>query len=279
MKKNYIILSITIFIIVIIAGTVWGYNSYKENATIITSESNKEFLSNPIEEEEELIGDIDVNDIKKLNSIIEDEREKLRYDEAINIEFKGKKIVITGVQPLENIDEIKGYYPSINIPATVDRYNFERALIFENSIANYYVSDEKIVSQEELGRVYKRDLKANNIKYLNLKYIKNNKSLILNIYVGEDTYDEDKLKSKYNVEIAEANGVQYSILKEKNSNAMKGIYFELEVNKESYAININMLQGADNEGISRKEIREFIQTIDMINFINQLNISKETDEK
>lgn len=278
MKKNYIIFSITIFIIVIIAGIAWGYNSYKENAMIITGESNAEFLNAPIEEKD-LIDDIDAKDVKKLNNIIEDEREDLKYDEAINIEFKGKKIVITGVQPLKNIDEIKGYYPSINIPTSLNGYDFEKVLIFENSIRNYYISDEKIVSQEELGRVYKRELKANNVKYINLKYSKNNKSMVLNIYVGENTYDKEKLKDKYNIHIVEENGIKYSILKEKKDNTMKGIYFELDVNKENYAININMVQGTDNEGMSEKEIRELLKAMDMINFIDKLNIGEGSNKK
>lgn len=278
MKRNYIIFSITIFIIVIIAGIAWGYNSYKENAMIITGESNAEFLNAPIEEKD-LIDDIDAKDVKKLNNIIEDEREDLKYDEAINIEFKGKKVVITGVQPLKNIDQIKGYYPSINIPTSLNGYNFEKALIFENSIRNYYISDEKIVSQEELGRVYKRELKANNVKYINLKYSKNNKSMVLNIYVGENTYDKEKLKDKYNIHIVEENGIKYSILKEKKDNTMKGIYFELDVNKENYAININMVQGTDNEGMSEKEIRELLKAMDMINFIDKLNIGEGSNKK
>lgn len=275
MKKNYIILSsITIFIIVITASIALGYNSYKKSTMIITGENNGDISTVP-SEESNLIEYVENNDIKKLNSIIEDEREKLKYDEAINIEFKGKKVVITGVQPLEKIEEIKEYYPTVNIPSNIENYNFERALIFENSIGNYYISDEKIVSQEELGRVYKRELNVNNIKYINLRYGKNSKYIILNIYVGENTYNEEKLNEKYNVEVIQENEVKYSILREKSDNSMKGIYFELDVDKESYYINVNMTQSNGDGEVSGKEIEEFLKTMNMVNFIKQLNITNQ----
>jgi len=176
---------------------------------------NNEMISKESTEEEESI----------INKMVLEEQAKLQYDESIAIEYKGKKLIITGNKEFKDIEKFKEYYNGIIIPEEILDFKFDSLKITEKENKEWYFSDEKILSDGELNRIFKRVINHENINLIKVKYSNLKGTISMSIFRKNNKLNAELIK-RYNKMVKRENKNAKYYIFEDDCEAFKGIYFE-----------------------------------------------------
>lgn len=172
-----------------------------------------------------------------INRIVEEQQSKMQYDDSITLQYKGKKLVITGNSKFTDIDEFNKYYDDIKIQEKIDSFEFESITVNENT-GVWHFDDSMINSEGELNRIFKRDILKENIESLDMVY--SNGTGFITVMVQKQ--NEDKLALIPNefsrLVKKEDKNVAYYII-EGDEDIYNGIIYE-EKKEDGYVAFINL---------------------------------------
>ncbi len=160
-----------------------------------------------------------------INKIVLEEQAKLQYDESVAIEYKGKKLIITGNKEFRNIEEFEVYYNDIIIPEEILNFKFDSLKVTEKENNDWYFSDEKILSDGEINRIFKRVINHDNINLIKIKYSNLKGTISLSIFRKDDKINSELIKHYNKIVKRENKNAKYYIF-EDDFELSKGIYFE-----------------------------------------------------
>jgi len=176
---------------------------------------NNDIISNESTKEEESI----------INKIVLEEQAKLQYDESVAIEYKGKKLIITGNKEFRNIEKFQEYYNDIIIPEEILDFKFDSLKVTEKEYKEWYFSDEKILSDGELNRIFKRVINQDNINIIKIKYSNLKGTISMSIFRKDDKLNSELIKRYEKIVKRENKNGKYYIFEDEYEE-FKGIYFE-----------------------------------------------------
>ncbi|WBW97363.1 hypothetical protein [Oceanirhabdus sp. W0125-5] len=178
-------------------------------------EENKEIMSKESTYEDESI----------INKIVLEEQARLQYDESVAIEYKGKKLIITGNKEFKDIDEFQVYYNDIVIPEEILDFKFDSLKIIEKQNKDWYFTDEKILSDGELNRIFKREISHDNVNMIKINYGNLKGTISMSIFRKDDKLNSELIKH-YDKIVKRENKKGIYYIFEDDFELFKGIYFE-----------------------------------------------------
>lgn len=206
---------------------------------------------------------------KKLNEI--QAKEKLEYDEYKIIEVDGYVCMITGAYGgLKKLEDVKKYYPDMIVPH-INGMKFIRLVVSdEQGICTVYQKGAKF--DEEIGKVYKREIEKANIMSVYASY----KDEDTYVSISVDKYSNPSGKHYslefYNTEEITNGGNKYYILKEKETNDVFGVYRETIVNNKTYHVVVQMGDISRKNTITKEKIIDFINKTSLENIVRCFGI-------
>lgn len=200
---------------------------------------------------------------KKIDDIIEKERENLNFGQYKLTEIDGKKYLVKKFdKEFSDIKSFQEIYGKTDLPINIGEYE----------LASIYVHDITVpeidINKMEIGKIYNyntENFSKNNIQVVNLSYYKkdaNNKKEKLHISIykkidhGEINGSDSILPEEY-VEEVLYNGVRYTIHHIKNSKEISSISTVVKKDNEEYYVDIikGFVQEVEFEGKKVEGIR------------------------
>lgn len=215
---------------------------------------------------------------KKIDQRAKEIREEkdLKYDEIVAFEFDKYICQISGNYVLSDYNEIKQYYSDMIIPKKLLEYEFEGFYINDLN-TGMHVYYDKSYYKKELEKVYKRELKPEEINTIYMTYKNEDSNLQLYINIPFSNDNDSYYRFKFcDVEEVDIDRNKYSILKTKGKDTVEGIYREYAFNNKKYHVEIRKY----DEVIEKENNNEFSARIyqdtkeEMIDAAKQIDIEK-----
>lgn len=223
----------------------------------------KSLLPNSVKEENELLS--------KFN----EEKKNLSFDEYKLALIDNKRILITkSRESFSNIDEIKKYYPNINLNKEISNYKLKDISILDSS---------KPITTEmniKIGEIYKRTMNKSNIRLMDLLYVSDSgekKPLAIRVHINkilDKGISKESSSDNPNKKI-DIKGREYIISYNSDSNRINDIKTIVNYQGKSCTIYINKVKILAPE-YERPVL--FVDNIEeVINLINEINIDELVD--
>lgn len=216
---------------------------------------------------------------------------KLNYDEAKVVEVNGRICMVSKSDSFKSIDDIKIYYPDLNIPKSIINYTLEECHIndggFSYGVYERYDSIDSSkgntkLSKADIGKIIKRDLSIDTISKITFKYIDDDKSINLGISKFSNNVFTDYIYN--NQEIIIVNDKKYVLDKVFDTEIIYGFSTDLEIDEKKYIVEVfidsgNYVELKENESETdtimspsntKVEIIEIINKLDLESFVKDL---------
>lgn len=219
---------------------------------------------------------------------------KLNYDEAKVVEVSGKICMISSTDSFKNTNDIKLYYPELNVPKSIINYTLEECYINDGDFSyGVYERYDSMISNKEnntklskadVGKIIKRDLSIDTISRINFKYIDDDKSINLSISRFTNNVFTDYIYN--NQEIIVVNDKKYVLDKVFDAEIIYGFSTDLEIDEKKYIVEVfidsgNYVELKENESENetetimypsntKEEIIEIINKLDLESFVKNL---------
>lgn len=217
---------------------------------------------------------------------------KLNYDEAKVVEVNGRICMVSKSDSFKNTNDIKLYYPELNVPKSIINYTLEECDINDDgfSYGVYERYDSMIsnkesntkLSKDDIGKIIKRDLSIDTISKITFKYIDDDKSINLGISKFPNNFFTDYIYN--NQEIIVVNDKKYVLDKVFDTEIIYGFSTDLEINEKKYIVEVfidsgNYVELNENESETetimspsntKEEIIEIINKLDLESFVKDL---------
>lgn len=206
---------------------------------------------------------------RKLNEI--QAKEKLEYDEYKIIEVDGYTCKITGAYGgLKKLEDVKKYYPDMIVPHINGMKFIRLGVSDDQGICSVYQKGAKF--DEEIGKVYKREIEKANISSIYATY--KDEDTYVNISVDKYSNPSGKHYSQefYNTEEITNEGNKYYILKEKETNEIVGVYRETIINNKTYHVVVQISDISRKNTITKERVIDFINKTSLENIVRCFGI-------
>ncbi len=205
-----------------------------------------------------------MNTYVKLSEI--QSKEKLEYDEYKMIEVDGYTCRITGVYGgLKKLEDVKKYYPDMIVPHINDVKFTKLSALDDESVLFVYEKDAKIT--EEIGKIYKRDIKKDNISMIYALYEGETANIGISIYKNSAPVEKFYVFYIYDTEEINIEGNKYYILKDKSMDKIIGFYRQIELKDKAYQIIVQIGDTTGKNKITKEEIVDFINKTSIENIV------------
>jgi len=207
---------------------------------------------------------------KKLDEIIKEK--KLQYDEKYTTEIDGYQCYTTGRKLLSK-DEIKKYYPTMNIVDEINEYTFNYASItLEEGGTVVHGKGDKVFKEEELDKISRIDVSIDKVVYVSLYYKKDKDTITINIEKNANYTNDEYIFKFYNTEKFSVNEEDYYLLYNKDNDKLIGSYKAMKIDKKIYNVRFNNYKNDFKDETTKEDIINTLKKFDLNKIIKELKI-------
>ncbi len=165
------------------------------------------------------------------NQIIEEEQEKLGIGEYKVIQIEAALVVCfrdsLGYY-FRDFEEFQVTYPGLGIPEHIGDFKAQDIRAMHDF--NFPISAEGL----ELNKVYKLDVTFDNLKYLGLPYLHENKMMGFNIFVGNNA-EKEKTDKQIKVD-----NITFNVIYDESTKQLQGFYTSKTIGGKTVSVDIMM---------------------------------------